>query len=316
VVALAAAVAVPVLAPGGPAGARTRTAADPGRFVSLGDSVASGHGLDWSDWNRGDDCWRAGGDSPGGRFFSTWRRAGPGRSFTLLACSGATSADLLVPGGQVEQAVAVNPGLISITVGANDLAFVDPAKFFPGGRFDRAAVEARLQGLRGGLFRILSRLLSATDARILVTTYHDPTAADPVGVPGCRGACFATAARQTVVDLNATIAGVAGRFSAARVQVVDVAPRFVGHGAPNGWGPDQIREYGVPDWLPGWLEPPGEVVEALTAATTIQAYCSSVHNWGDDPNWVSGIDCVHPNEDGARAYAAAMVDAWRAAGWG
>jgi hypothetical protein len=30
---------------------------------------------------------------------------------------------------------------------------------------------------------------------------------------------------------------------------------------------------------------------------------------------VSGIDCVHPNEDGAQAYAAAMVDTWRAAGW-
>jgi lysophospholipase L1-like esterase len=289
--------------------------AQPGRYLALGDSVASGQGLDWSDWTRGDPCWRAGSDSPGGRFFSTWRKAGPGRSFTLLACSGATAADLLAPGGQVDAALAANPGLISITIGANDLSFVNPAKFFVNGSLDQRTVDQRLAALRARLTTVMTRLLSGTNAKILVTTYHDPTADNPVGVPGCRGACFATAAHRVVAQLNGVISDVATFYPASRVRLVDVTPRFVGHAAPNGWGPDDIREHGLPGWVPGWIKPPDDLVWALTKAASIQAYCSAEHHLGPDPNWVSGIDCVHPNDDGARAYAAAMVDAWRAAGW-
>jgi lysophospholipase L1-like esterase len=286
------------------------------RYVSIGDSVAAGQGLDWSDWTRGDPCWRAGGDSPGGRFAKTWKKAGPDRSFTLLACSGATAEDLLAPGGQVDQAIAANPALVSITIGANDLSFVNPAKFFVDGRLDATVVDERLRLLRSRLTKVISRLLVSTNARVLVTTYHDPTAADPVGVPGCRRECFAATAHTVVAQLNDVISRTAGSFSPERVRLVDVAPRFVGHAAPNGWGPDQIRESGLPGWLPGWVKPPADLAWALKKAASIQAYCSDDHHLGNDPNWVSGIDCVHPNEDGAKAYSAALTDAWRAAGWG
>jgi lysophospholipase L1-like esterase len=287
----------------------------PVRYVSIGDSVAAGQGLDWSDWTRDDACWRAGSDSPGGRFFKTWKQAGPGRAFTLLACSGATTDDLLAPGGQVDQAIAADPTLVSITIGANDLSFVNPAKFFVDGRLDQAVVDQRLANLRTQLITVIRRIFLSTDARILVTTYHDPTADDPVGVPGCRGACFAAAAHGVVADLDAVIRDAVAYFPSGWVRLVDVAPRFVGHAAPNGWGPDQIRESGLPGWLPRWVKPPSDLTWALRRAASIQAYCSADHHLGDDPNWVSGIDCVHPNDDGAKAYAAALVDAWRAAGW-
>jgi lysophospholipase L1-like esterase len=289
--------------------------ATPVRYVALGDSVAAGQGLDWSDWTRDDPCWRAGGDSPGGRFASTWKKAGPGRSFSLLACSGATAEDMLAPGGQVDAAIAADPALVSITIGANDLSFVNPAKFFVDGRLDQGVVDERLSALRTRLVTIIRRLLTATDAQVLVTTYHDPTAADPVGVPGCRGACFAVAAHGVVAELNDAIRDATAYFPSDWVRLVDVAPRFVGHAAPNGWGPDQIRESGLPGWLPGWIKPPSDLTWALRKAASIQAYCSADHHLGDDPNWVSGVDCVHPNEDGAKAYAAAMVEAWRGAGW-
>ncbi len=187
--------------------------AAPVRYVSLGDSVAAGQGLDWSDWTRDDPCWRAGSDSPGGRFFKTWKKAGPNRSFTLLACSGATADDLLAPGGQVDQAIAADPTLISITIGANDLSFVNPAKFFVDGHLDQAVVDQRLANLRVRLTAVLRRLLVATDARILVTTYHDPTADDPVGVPGCRRACFAAAAHGVVIQLDDAIRQAAATYS-------------------------------------------------------------------------------------------------------
>jgi lysophospholipase L1-like esterase len=292
-----------------------RSDTPPVRFVALGDSVAAGQGLDWSDWTRDDPCWRAGSDSPPGRFFATWKQGGAGRTFTLLACSGATTDDLLATGGQVDAAIAAAPTLVSLTIGANDLSFVNPAKFFVDGRLDQAVVDQRLADLRVRLSVVLARLVVGTDAKILVTTYHDPTADDPVGVPGCRGACFAAAAHGVVAQLNGVIAGVTTSFGAGRVRLVDVAPRFVGHAAPNGWGPDEIREHGLPSWLPSWVKPPADLTWALRKAASIQAYCSADHHLGLDPNWVSGIDCVHPNDDGAKAYAAAMVEVWRAAGW-
>jgi lysophospholipase L1-like esterase len=283
-------------------------------YLALGDSVPAGHGLDWSDYERTDPCWRARDASYPGTFFARWRTQALGRSYQLLACSGATAVDLLASGGQIDQARARNPGLVTITIGANDLGFVDPERLLPGGTLDQATVDARLDRLGRDLVTAVARLVDGTDARILVTTYHDPTADDPVGVPGCRGSCFRRVAGAVVADLNATITAVARSFPASRVGLVDMAPRFVGHGAPNGWGPDIVREAGLPSWVPGWILPEG-TDWALEAASVIHPYCADGHNLGDDPNWVSGVDCVHPNEDGARAYADAVWDAWLASGW-
>ena len=69
-------------------------------------------------------------------------------------------------------------------------------------------------------------------------TYHDPTAGDPQGVPGCRGACFAAVTATATEALSATIESAAAAHP-DRVEVVDLRPVFAGHGAPNGLGTDR-----------------------------------------------------------------------------
>jgi hypothetical protein len=150
-----------------------------------------------------------------------------------------------------------------------------------------------------------------TGAVIVLTTYHDPTADDPVGVDGCRGACFAAAAEIVTAWLDASIARVATR-TGPRTLLADVRPAFEGHGATNGWGPDAWREAGLPGWIADHV--PGDVVEAFDASQGIQPYCSSQHDWHLEDNWVSGLDCVHPNEEGAREYAHVVEAALERAG--
>ncbi len=291
-----------------------RAPAHSGEYLALGDSVPAGHGLDWYDYERTDPCWRARDASYPGRFFARWSTQALGRSYQLLACSGATVVDMLSPGGQIDQARARNPGLVTITIGANDLGFTHPERLLPGGVLDQATVDARLSRLRADLRRAIARLLDGTGARVVVTTYHDPTADDPVGVPGCSGPCFRAASSAVVEQLNGVIGEAVRSFPAGRVALVDVAPMFVGHGAPNGWGPDALRDRGLADWVPESLLPEG-TGWALDALDSIHPYCADGHNLGDDPNWVSGVDCVHPNADGAEAYADAVWAAWQASGW-
>jgi hypothetical protein len=147
--------------------------------------------------------------------------------------------------------------------------------------------------------------VAATDATVVVTTYHDPTAARPHGIDGCEGACFASAAAEVVSALDAAIAGVASRFG-DRVLVADVRPAFAGHGAGNGVGPDGMRAGDLPSWVPAAA---GGLVDGLSGVTP---FCAD-GDAGGEP-WVSSFDCVHPNGTGADAYADAVVAALAAAG--
>lgn len=290
----------------------------PGALVGLGDSVASGHGLSWRDYLGRDRCWRAEDEAYPRLVRDRWEvERGGGDGFALVACSGATAADLLeepVGGGlpgtgpdgggplpQVEWAVRANPGLVTVTVGANDLRFTHPDESLDAdGRVDAGAVTERLGGLADSLDRALRRLVEATDAVVVVTGYHDPTAERPHGVPGCEETCFRQAAAEVVARLNRTLRTVADRFPAERVRFADVAPAFEGHAAPNGLGPDGWRSGDLPG-------PLGDLFEATTGGTS--PYCAVGHPDGDP--WVSSLDCVHPNGAGARAYADAVRAAWQ-----
>lgn len=304
---------------------RARHPARPGLYVAMGDSVASGHGLDLRDWLGGDACWRDGEASYPARVLE--RRVAaptPGepalRTLALVACSGSSSDDLVtqpVSGGpalpgapgapsrpQLDWAVVSNPTLVTVTVGANDVGVGDPGRVVgPGGRIDRAGLDARREGLERNLTRVLRRLVDATDARVIVSTYHNPTARDPEGVPGCRRDCFARAAAAVVSLLNDTLRTAAAAMPSGRVMVADVAGAFVGHGAPNGRGPDVLRR-GTPIPLPAPLDD----------TTAIQPYCAEGRA-GTAGAWVSAADCIHPNRQGARAYAAAVDRAWRGGDW-
>jgi lysophospholipase L1-like esterase len=286
-----------------------RLGADGGTVVyaALGDSVPAGYGLDWHDVLGDDPCWRGGGRSYPGKLEGRLEdELDVEVDRHLLACSGASTGDLLEEDGQVDDAVALQPDLVTVTIGANDLGFVHPERLVAGGHLDDDLVDERLAAFGDGLAAVLHRLVTETDAVVVVTTYHDPAGPDPVGVDGCSGSCFSAIAATVTADLDGRIADVvagAGR----RVVLADVRPAFDGHGAPNGWGPDRLRELGVPGWLSHHL--PGRVVDALDAAQGVQAYCAAHHDWHIEPNWVNGLDCVHPNEDGAREYARLVDEA-------
>ncbi|HVL92930.1 MAG TPA: SGNH/GDSL hydrolase family protein [Acidimicrobiales bacterium] len=316
---------------GAPAAARldllVRHPPRPDLYVAMGDSVASGHGLELADWLGRDPCWRDADDSYPARLLDR-RLRGPApnghgtpalRHLALVACSGHTSTDLVtapVDGGpdlpgrparmtQLDWAVAANPGLVTVTIGANDLGIGRPGRVVAaGGRVDDGFVRARLDRLEANLAAAVRRLVDATDARVIVSTYHDPTAETPQGVDGCREACFKRAASAVVAALNATVRSAAATADPGRVAVADVAGAFRGHGAPNGRGPDVLRSGDGPLDFPALLGWAGDV----------HPFCAKGHG-GSGRTWVSAADCIHPNRAGAEAYADAMDGAWRSARW-
>lgn len=274
----------------------------PMTIVAMGDSVASGHGLDLLDYLGRDPCWR---DEDGAY------PALVGRDLDyevhLVACSSAEVGDLdeeLVTGGpeldgvnrrtQLGWAQQVNPELVTLTIGANDLRFDHPDELLVDGRLDEAEVQERLDGIAAALARLLEELVDTTTSTVVVTTYHNPTADNPQGVDGCELECFAAAAADVADRLN----GVISRAAAAhpeRVVLADVAGDFDRHGAPNGRGPDGLRAG------KGFL---GRILPIPT--TGVSAYCAR----GDHTNdtWINALDCVHPNGEGARAYADVVLD--------
>ncbi|MCP5024863.1 MAG: hypothetical protein GY929_01135 [Actinomycetia bacterium] len=274
----------------------------------LGDSVAAGHGLQYRDYVGGDDCWRdekhaysrlvhrqliADGELPADA------------DFVLVACSSFGTDDLVEdrvggPGGrrvtQLDHVVSANPTLVTLTVGANDLGFLDPQSLVgENGEVDLAAIVERLADLRAHLDQAVTRLVAETDSSIVVTTYHNPVAADPYGIEGCRGDCFRDAVGAGVGALNSVITAVVADQPANRVAVADVAPLFEGHGAKNGLGPDVLRTSEVP--FLGDLV--GDVLDAS------QAFCA--RNRPSTESWVSSVDCIHPTQRGAEAYAEAVL---------
>ena len=128
--------------------------------------------------------------------------------------------------------------------------------------------------------------------------FVDPTAERPQGVPDCRLDCFADAAAEVVGRLNAVIAAVAAEFSEDRVVLVDIATPFIGKGAPNGVGPDGLREDGF-GRIGGWV--------GADQIGDIHPYCARGDTVGD--SWINPIDCVHPDDRGTDELAAILVDA-------
>ena len=277
-------------------------------LVALGDSVAAGFGLDLTDALLGDPCWRAPGEAYPSLVMDRLVEAGTVRAgearVVLAACSGTSTSDVWAaptwrpPGApedlrgaawsQLEWAVRTNPGFVTLTVGANDVGVVD-LSIAPGGELDPDELDSRLEAVAGGVGYLLDELTERTDARIVLTTYYNPTARNPTGLGRCRADCFADLAESVHGSLNRTLAEVAARYD-SRVQLVDVAPLFEGHEAGDALGPD-------------WLRDPIETFLGVQ----VGAYCSE-----DDPSgsWVSVFDCIHPTGDGMAAIAEAVAAAF------
>lgn len=145
-------------------------------YLALGDSLAFGVGAD-SPSTQGyvaltADVLRAG------------PFAGSGLDVRNVSVPGATSADILRPGDQVNQAVAEieargGAEIISIDIGANDLLALagnsSPCLDEPSGQACQDALGAMLAGLQANLSTALHRLREAApEARIYVFDLYNP----------------------------------------------------------------------------------------------------------------------------------------------
>lgn len=282
--------------------------------VAVGDSVAAGHGLDAWDFLGLDACFRA--EELGyprhvadGLAARGLLPAAP--AVGVVACTGADAPEVLgspvrasIPGldvagplSQLDWAVRSNPAYVVLTVGANDARFTEPAELVGDDGLDLAGLRARLDGLGDDLDTILDRLVSETDARIVVTTYHNPVGDDPNGVDGCAGTCFVDAVTTAVDEVATTISSAAAHQPADRVSVADLSEAFAGHGAGRRLGADLLSQQGE-----------GAIADLVAdLADLTDPYCSASET--SNETWISIVDCVHPDSTGAAVYGAAVLEA-------
>lgn len=288
----------------------------PKALVALGDSVASGHGLELADYFGTDPCFRSANSYPR-RAFNALVEAGllkrSEAEFALLACSGhdtndiferlVTSgfSDITPPSGkrsQLDWAIRSNPQLITITIGANDTGFVRPRRLFneTTAELDHDQIQRRVDVISNDLSTILEALVKGTDATIFVTNYYNPVSSTPHGIEGCELDCFFDATEHVVTELNTAIESTVARYDTGRVKYVDIKSVFDGKGAPNGLGPDELRQAGL-----GTID--GQVIAADVAG--IHPYCQKGHEVRD--TLISAVDCVHPDEAGTAEIASIIA---------
>ena len=289
-------------------------------LVAMGDSVAAGFGRDRIDFVGSDECFRSEGDSYARHTFDSLVDAGSlaeDAELLIVACAGATAATLSTlpviattgdgdrvgePRSQLDAAIEQNPTIITLTVGSTDVALFDAealtkpgANNDPDAAIDQFRVDNSLRRFETHLGLALDALVRSTDAHVVITTWYDPTAADPVGTDGCTGACMVVVMERVVAAANAVIIEAVdsqppGRVSLARLD----GPADIWE-AKNGLGPDVLRD---------GLGPLQGILETFTGETT--ATCADS---GSPPqDLISSVDCSHPNEDGHRAIAAAVTE--------
>ena len=278
-------------------------------YFALGDSVASGHGLN--------DDRAACKESPfaypklvTSLLSSRFESVAP----TYLACSGATVLQPTNPSdqrkwfaNQVSSVLATlpslgsDPVLVSITIGADDLGWSEPWRFFDLlYRLKDKPFINRIDATAGlvatELHRQVYSLLQYPSVAVIVTEYHNPLNTDSVfflspgdllagidslGLCGLQP-CY-TRSELAVESLNGA-AGQAyvGLGRPTRMQLTPVNSLFQGHEAP------------MP--ICGGASP-------SIATTWVQYPSDPESNAWVFKNQVLGGDCFHPNREGARKYA-------------
>lgn len=266
--------------------------------LSLGDSIAAGFGRDRSDFLGTDDCFRSEADTYA--VFATELLVEAGAldddtEVQLAGCRDATveSLDNITvqatdaggdargePATQLQMARALNPTIITLTIGGATGGLFDVESLFVPSTADNSephidedALAAAQQIIDEGLRDVLAELLRTTDAHVAVTTYYDPTAQDPVGVEGCRASCFTESMRRVVDALNASIVGAADAVSEDRISIVRLDGEVDVWEAAGGFGPGFLRD---------------RFGSSATCADR-----------GDPERaLVSTLDCIHPNTEG------------------
>ncbi|NNC81099.1 MAG: hypothetical protein HKN94_13210 [Acidimicrobiales bacterium] len=265
--------------------------------LAVGDGVAAGEGLDRGDLLRRNDCGRAESESYPRLAFDALRATGAladEAEIVSVACNGmsasrlrtmllkATNAsgnELAEERTSLDWAVALNPTIVTITVGAADASIADPDEVIVDGTVDPAQLADRLQTFEDELDAFTEVLISHTDAHIALTSYANATADNPRGIDGCNNECFADAMELLHEQLHAAIRSVARRLPPARVSVVDFTGLLDGHRAGDPVGLDLLRA---------------------------PAHCADDDE--PDESWVSNFDCINPNERGHRALADVLTE--------
>ena len=284
-------------------------------LVAMGDSVAGGFGRDRSDFLGSDDCFRSE-DSAYGLFahleLIEVGALGEDSDALLVACAGADVTSLetdsviatrasaeVVDGAarsQLQWAIDMNPTIVTLTVGASDLGLLNPERTeeFISSPDPTSDAEA-FASFQEGLIDVLDVLTTSTDAHVAVTTYYDPTAAQPVGVEGCRASCFADTYGARIDELNTRIRTAVDATPDGRVSLVGLDGSNDVWEAGNATGPDQLRD---------GLGPLQGLVDRVTGGGG--ATCAD--DGGPVDDFVSGLDCLHPNADGHIEIGRAVVD--------
>jgi lysophospholipase L1-like esterase len=296
------------------------------KYVALGDSVASGHGLGTTltDPSGRPSCQRSAGDSPAHDAYTddvrdwlaTPRHSPLGflphpESYRKLACSGATVervASDQVPGADAWLGTA--PSIVTITAGANDFDFANPARYvqaFDPFTYDQF-VAFRSAAAATVADRLTAALHSLGDNRsrrfIAVTTYYNPFNARSViydqllvwvlcSLPiGDRPPC-SQVIQDTLDVLNAAIANAVRRYEASAT-AGDARAALVGD-VDAAFNPgDRRQTHAAPKPFCGDAPPSFD-------DSYIQAERTGRLDLTNPPQ--TGNDCFHPNLAGHLAIA-------------
>ena len=204
--------------------ASAQTSAAPGaRYVALGDSYSSGDGA--GSYGSSGSCDRSANAYP-----QQWANANAPASFAFVACSGATTSDVI--NSQVS-ALSASTTLVSITIGGNDVGFstvMATCVLAPTSTCESAVAGADAlvaDVLPTELNTVLQTIRhDAPAARIVVLDY--PDLYDLSRSSGCIGLSTAdrTALNQGADQLDSAISAAAARNGDT---FADVRSAFAGH---------------------------------------------------------------------------------------
>jgi lysophospholipase L1-like esterase len=258
----------------------------PIEYFAMGDSVASGYGLD----DDGTACRQS-------RLAYPWLVVGQLQAtflvqqFDLLACSGATTATLDQQVSEVLSRLSAHPTLLTLTVGANDFGWSDVFAFAqhlctPSDEAFRTWLEDIAQSVEERLVGQLSRVLAYPQVEVILTDYYNPTNASGAFWERVHPRCLLVdvydRSEQVVHALNTAIGQAWQRVgSPSFVQVATVHAAFQGHEAPRPW-----CGTAPPDVEGTWMQYP---TDPNSNATPV------------------GGDCFHLNRAGAEQYVAAVT---------
>ncbi|NYI04031.1 SGNH/GDSL hydrolase family protein [Allostreptomyces psammosilenae] len=197
-------------------------------YVALGDSYSSGVGAGSYDSASG-DCRRSAYAYP-----RLWANANSPASFSFVACSGATTAS--VTSSQLG-ALSSTTGLVSISVGGNDVGFADVMTdcVLWSTSTCVSAVNAAINEVRtilpGNLDRLYSQIRSRSpNAQVFVLGYPRFYQLNGTCVVGM------TETERAAINNGADVLNsvIAQRAAAAGFTFVDIAGPFTGHGICSG----------------------------------------------------------------------------------